>query len=139
MWLRSALEQLPGCGEYAAGEPTLVAMGHCLRKQGQYGQALEWYHRCEHVTCKGSSTEGSGQRTDCEPVFPLRICRALAVNPAQSSTHSAVGLTYQLIGDPFKAVEAFHSALALRPDDALATEMLGVAVADAAGEAHGWA
>ena len=89
---------------------------------------------------KGVAGGGSRDGSDAdEPVFPLCLRRALAVNPAQSSTHSALGLTYQLLGDPFKAVEAFHSALALRPDDALATEMLGVAVSDAAGEAHGWA
>ena len=61
------------------------------------------------------------------------VCRALAVNPAQPSTHSAIGLTYQLLGEPFKAVESYHAALAMRPDDAVAGEMLGAAVSEAAG------
>lgn len=59
--------------------------------------------------------------------------RGLAVNPAQASTHSAIGLVHQLMGDAVQAVEAYHAALALRPDDALAGEMLARALQDFAG------
>ena len=52
------------------------------------------------------------------------------MNPAQPGTLGAIGLVHQLMGDTSRAIEAYHSALALRPDDTLATEMLTKALAD---------
>lgn len=45
MWLRNALQLLPEGGSCLAGEPTLVVLGHCMRKQRQYDQALVCYER----------------------------------------------------------------------------------------------
>lgn len=58
------------------------------------------------------------------------VLRGLSVNPAQPGTLSAIGLVYQCMGHTSKAVEAYHSALALRPDDALTADMLTKALAD---------
>ncbi len=45
MWFRNALELMPDAGDCAAGEPTMVAMGHCMRKDRRYDEALAWFSR----------------------------------------------------------------------------------------------
>ncbi|GAX80885.1 hypothetical protein CEUSTIGMA_g8320.t1 [Chlamydomonas eustigma] len=103
MWLRNAISLFPNSGDCAAGEPSLVAMGHCMRKERRYQDALDYYSR------------------------------ALIISPSQASTHSAVGLTHQLMGCPDLSVQSYHTALSLRPDDAIASDMLGRALQDFAG------
>ncbi|KAG1653808.1 hypothetical protein FOA52_007854 [Chlamydomonas sp. UWO 241] len=105
MWLQNSLSLLPGAGSTLAAEPALLALGHCLRKQHHYVQALECYER------------------------------SLALNPGASGTHAAVGLTRQLMGQPGDAVEAYHCALSLRPDDSLAADLLASALRDYAAAA----
>lgn len=79
-------------------EPTLVNLGHALRKQGQHEQAIVQY---EH---------------------------ALGLCPTQAGTYTALGYTHQLMGNSSAAVEYYHKALGLRPDDTFAAEMLAEAL-----------
>lgn len=54
--------------------------------------------------------------------------QALALNHTNSSSYAGIAYTYQLMGDPAAAVEYYHKALSIRPDDAFASEMLGLAL-----------
>ncbi|GFR43066.1 hypothetical protein Agub_g4073, partial [Astrephomene gubernaculifera] len=79
-------------------EPTLVALGHCMRKLCRFAAAADCYSA------------------------------ALALCPASPSTLAAMGFVAQLAGDPRVAVEHYHAALALRPDDPFTTDMLRAAL-----------
>lgn len=76
-------------------------LGHALRKQQRYPEALKLYQRA------------------------LRLC------PSEGSTHTAMAYTLQLRGqegDLQACIQGYHTALALRADDAFAEEMLSVAM-----------
>ncbi|KAG2424019.1 hypothetical protein HXX76_014844 [Chlamydomonas incerta] len=117
MWLDRALQLLPGGGAGAAAgvgaggrpsvywEPTLVALGHCLRKLGRYAAAADAYRQ------------------------------ALALAPASPGTLAALGYTAQLAGEPRLAVDHYHAALALRPDDPFTADMLRLALQEYAEQA----
>ena len=62
----------------AAWEPTLINLGHALRKLRRWAEALECYHR------------------------------ALGFVPGQPGTYTAVGYTYHLMGDLDKAIDNYH-------------------------------
>jgi len=81
-------------------EPTVVNMAHALRKQGLYEEAVQWYEK------------------------------ALALCPHAASTYAALGFTYHLGGDLPLAIEFYHKALGLRPEDTFAGEMLSTALAE---------
>lgn len=98
MWFDKALHLLPGGRPTLHWEPTLVALGHCLRKLQRYQSAAECYQA------------------------------ALALSPANSGTLSALGYTAQLAGDPRAALGHYHAALALRPDDPFTVDMLRLAL-----------
>lgn len=83
-------------------QPTLVALAHARRKLRDYSSAAALYNRA------------------------LRLC------PHDAGAMTGLGLTHQLAGDSAAASEWFHRALALRPDDALAGELLSAALADEA-------
>lgn len=68
-------------------EPIVNNLGHVMRKQHRYSEALE-YHK-----------------------------QALSLCPQNSSTYSAIGFVHALSGDWEKAVESFHKSLAIRRDD----------------------
>jgi anaphase-promoting complex subunit 6 len=68
-------------------EPTLFNLGHCYRKMRQYDLADKYY-----------ST-------------------ALSLSPHNSSTHTALGLTCHLQGKLDQAIEHYHTALGLQPED----------------------
>lgn len=68
-------------------QPTLFGLGHALRKQGQWDAAEATYNR------------------------------ALGLVPRSASTLVALAFTAQLRGNNTAAVELYHVALGLRPDD----------------------
>lgn len=68
-------------------QPTLVGLGHALRKQGKWNAARAAYEQ------------------------------ALALVPRNASTLSAIAFTAQLAGDNSTAIDFYHHALGLSPDD----------------------
>ncbi|KAF6256091.1 hypothetical protein COO60DRAFT_1471149 [Scenedesmus sp. NREL 46B-D3] len=97
-WLSRALELLPGGKVTRAWEATLANLAHVMRKQQRYTRALQLYQQ------------------------------ALSLNPHNAGCHAGLAYTHQLMGSSGAAVEHYHKALALRPDDAFASEMLGLAL-----------
>ena len=71
-------------------------------------------------------TGSPSQRNHCHPHRKA----ALALAPRSASTHAALGLAHQLIGGAalHDAIECYHRALALRPDDTFVSEMLSRAL-----------
>ncbi|KAI8113112.1 hypothetical protein M9435_003118 [Picochlorum sp. BPE23] len=56
--------------------------------------------------------------------------RALGIKPHQAGTHSAMAFIYQLTGQHNTAVEWYHKALSVKPEDSFATSMLEIALQD---------
>lgn len=81
-------------------EPCLVNLAHVYRKSGEL---------CEATTC---------------------LERALMICPTRASTHSALGLTVHLQGHVDRAIRHYHTALSMKPDDTLASELLCRALAE---------
>ena len=85
-------------------EATVVNVAHAYRKMNDFDNSIEWYER------------------------------ALSLAPKCASTHTALGFTYQLKGNfqtnMGEAIECYHKALSLRPDDTFAQEMLTLALID---------
>lgn len=82
----------------AAAEPSLVALAHVMRKQGGYSDAA------------------------------ALLERALGLAPHSAATYAALAFTQQLAGDSAAAVESYHKALGLRPDDSFCNDMLAEAL-----------
>lgn len=99
-WLARALELVPGGRVTPAWEPTVINLAHVMRKLQQYSQALQLYHQ------------------------------ALGLNRTNAGSYAGLAYTYQLMGNSAAAVEHYHKALSLRPEDAFAAEMLGLALQD---------
>jgi anaphase-promoting complex subunit 6 len=97
-WFTRALELVPGCTITPAWEATVVNLAHVLRKQQQYSRALQLYEQ------------------------------AIGLHPHNPSSYVGLAYTHQLMGNSEAAVEGYHKALGLRPDDAFAAEMLGAAL-----------
>ncbi len=91
----------------AAWEPTLANLAHALRKMQRYEEAAELYRR------------------------------AISLQPSHGGNHSALGYTLQLQGKTQAAVECYHAALGLSPDDVFAAEMLSAALTDDDEHFHG--
>lgn len=85
-------------------EATVVNLAHAHRKQNNFDEAISWYER------------------------------ALSLTPRSASTYTALGFTHQLKGNfqshMGEAIECYHKALGLRPDDTFAQEMLTLALID---------
>jgi len=85
-------------------EATVVNVAHAYRKMNDFDNAIEWYER------------------------------ALSLAPKCAGTHTALGFTHQLKGNfqtnMSEAIECYHKALSLRPDDTFAQEMLTLALID---------
>ena len=79
-------------------EVALVNLGHCYRKIGMYEQSVDV------------------------------LTRALALDAYQPGTYSALAYAHHLAGDPISAVDAYHKALSLRPEDPFAISMLEIAL-----------
>ena len=81
-------------------EVSLVNLSHAYRKLARYDEAI---HALE---------------------------RALGIKPHQAGTHSAMAFIYQLTGQAHMAVEWYHKALSVKPEDSFATSMLEIALQD---------
>ena len=79
-------------------EVALVNLGHTYRKLKMWDQALDV------------------------------LTRARSLEPYQPGTHSAIAYTYHLMGKPEEAVENYHKALSLRPEEPFSTAMLNIAL-----------
>ena len=103
MHLEHAMSLLP-LPSSARWEATAVNLAHAYRKQHSFEKAISWYEK------------------------------ALSFAPRSASTYTALGLTHQLKGNfqsqMSEAIECYHKALSLRPDDTFAQEMLTLALID---------
>lgn len=97
-WLSRALALVPGGRVTSAWEATVVNLAHVMRKLQQHQQALQLYQQ------------------------------ALGLNRTNPGSYAGLAYTYQLMGNSAAAVEHYHKALSLRPDDTFASEMLGLAL-----------
>jgi anaphase-promoting complex subunit 6 len=79
-------------------EPVLVNLGHAYRKLQNYDAAVQVLNQ------------------------------ALGLCPGQSGTHAALGYTFHLAGEMSTAIEHYHTALGLKPEDAFVTDMLTIAM-----------
>ena len=82
-------------------QPTLLALAHAYRKMQDFAEAEVWYEEC------------------------------LLLTPHDAAVLAALAYTYHLAGRYDAAVETYHKALALRPDDTFAQTMLRQCLADA--------
>jgi tetratricopeptide (TPR) repeat protein len=91
-------------------------LGHVYRKLGKLPEALQFHQQ------------------------------ALSLQPLNGSTYAAIGLVHMMMNNLLEAIEAFHEALGLKPDDSFSTTMLSYAMegltlspADGLGEPfEGW-
>ena len=88
----------------ATWEAILVNLAHSNRKLNNFDEAIFWYEQ------------------------------ALSLAPRDASTYTALGFTHQLKGNfqsrMEKAIECYHRALSLKPNDDFAQEMLTLALID---------
>jgi tetratricopeptide (TPR) repeat protein len=85
---------------HAACATTVFNLGQCHRKLRRWGLAV----RCFEA--------------------------ALTLEPKSASTHGALAFTHHLSGDLDAAIECYHKALALKPDDTFCDEMLKKALTE---------
>jgi anaphase-promoting complex subunit 6 len=83
-------------------EASLFNLGHCYRKLQRLNEAVEMYSR------------------------------ALRCKPNKASTYTAMAFTYHLLGNFDAAINYYHKALGICPEDTLTTEMLERALKHAA-------
>lgn len=81
-----------------AWEATVINYAHVMRKLQHYQEALHLYQQ------------------------------ALGLNRTNPGSYAGLAYTYQLLGNSAAAVEYYHKALSLKPDDAFAAEMLRIAL-----------
>eukprot|EP01125_Pyxidicula_operculata_P000149 TRINITY_DN1020_c2_g1_i1.p1 TRINITY_DN1020_c2_g1~~TRINITY_DN1020_c2_g1_i1.p1 ORF type:complete len:591 (-),score=102.40 TRINITY_DN1020_c2_g1_i1:79-1851(-) len=77
-----------------AWEPVFFNLGHCYRKLKDYQNALLFYKK------------------------------SLELVPNNAGTYCALGFTHHLMGNTDEAIELYHQALGIDPDDSLASDML---------------
>ena len=96
-FFREALENVQQCSGVILDtwEPLVNNLGHAVRKQGRYEEALECHQQ------------------------------ALVLVPQNSHTFSAIGFVHSLLGNYEQAISFFHKALSLRKDDTFSVQMLG--------------
>jgi anaphase-promoting complex subunit 6 len=110
----------------AAWEPALLGLGHALRKQNRFSEAMDAYARSLALLPRSP--------VRCAQL-PPQSRTALAVSHRAQSTLTALAFTHQLAGRPGdrdKAIDLYHHALGLRPEDDFAQEMLEAALTEAA-------
>jgi anaphase-promoting complex subunit 6 len=73
-------------------------LGHVYRKLGKLPEALQFHQQ------------------------------ALSLQPLNGSTYAAIGLVHMMMNNLLEAIEAFHEALGLKPDDSFSTTMLSYAM-----------
>lgn len=83
-----------------AWETTIVNLAHTLRKLKAYAEAISMYER------------------------------ALALYPRGASTYAALGFTHHIQGNTGLAIQYYHKALGIKPDDSFTIEMLTSALTE---------
>lgn len=101
-WLEKSIECAGSDDDYNVEsiEPTLVNLGHALRKLKRYSEAISV------------------------------LTKALGVNTIAPGTYAALGYTYHLSDNFGEAIENYHKSLGLRSEDAFIATMLGIAIDD---------
>jgi len=93
--------QLCGSTPTAAWESTVVNLAHSYRKLRDLSNAIKYYELALYL-----------------------------VNDS-ASTHAALGFAYHLKGNFDKAIDLYHQALSIKPDDSFANELLARGLEDA--------
>ncbi|KAK3826712.1 MAG: hypothetical protein J3R72DRAFT_374447 [Linnemannia gamsii] len=78
-------------------ETTWLNLGHAYRKQGNYKEAETYFLKVDSIAKPG---------------------------PTRASALVGLGFIYQIMGETNDAMESYHKALAIRPGDQTATDML---------------
>ncbi|KAG0219258.1 anaphase promoting complex subunit cdc16 [Mortierella sp. NVP41] len=78
-------------------ETTWLNLAHAYRKQGNYTEAERYFLKVDSIAKPG---------------------------PTRASALVGLGFIYQIMGQTSEAMESYHKALAIRPGDQTATEML---------------
>ncbi|EFJ07248.1 hypothetical protein SELMODRAFT_272183 [Selaginella moellendorffii] len=101
-WLRKALVLVQETRNSLTlcWEPTVVNLAHTLRKLKLYPEAISMYEK------------------------------ALALCPRGATTYAALGFTHHLQGSTGIAIDFYHKALGLKPDDTFTAEMLTAALTE---------
>uniref|UniRef100_A0A6B2L5C3 Uncharacterized protein n=1 Tax=Arcella intermedia TaxID=1963864 RepID=A0A6B2L5C3_9EUKA len=97
-----ALGLLSDVSVLATWEPIFFNLGHCYRKLRQYHNAIKYYKK------------------------------ALKLSSQNSTTYTALAYTHHLLNNTTIAIELYHKALALNPDDNFASRMLSFALEEEA-------
>jgi len=79
-------------------EPTIFNLGQSFRKCKRFCEATKCFEKCR------------------------------SIYPGQADSYTALGYTKHLMGDLYTAIEYYHQALSLKPDDPVASEMLNRAL-----------
>jgi anaphase-promoting complex subunit 6 len=106
-WARAALARAPRPLP-RAWAPSLVLLGHALRRQRRLGEAAAVYER------------------------------AAALDPADPVAPASLGLARHAAGDTAAAAGAYHTALGLAPGDGMVAGLLADALRAEAGRAVDW-
>jgi anaphase-promoting complex subunit 6 len=90
-------------------EGTIVNLGHCHRKRGEYAEAIKVRRECNlgNLSRYGVYSDSGMQHYET----------AIGFCPRRSSTYSALAFTYHLEGSLDLAIEYYHRALGLKSDD----------------------
>ena len=100
-----------------AREPILVNLGHTMRR-------LEYFLK---------NVYGPSSYIFYRLLEDARWCfeEALSMSPKSASNYSALGFVFQLMNQLDNAIQMYHEALSLKPQDGFATEMLNRAMQEA--------
>lgn len=118
-------------------------LGVISYRTGEFADACVWFHealgRISHLGHSFSSVtletvtfnyahalRRAGNVTEAIVQFKA----ALKLCPKSSAGHAALGLTFHLNHQPDRAIESYHIALGLKPNDTLVTELMELALVD---------
>lgn len=102
-WFHEALTRIQALQQHFTSitlETVTFNFAHALRRAGQLAEALQQFKAA------------------------LRLC------PKSASGHAALGLTHHMDNDAERAIECYHVALGLRPNDTLVAELMEFALVD---------
>ena len=120
-------------------ETTIVNLGHCHRKLGNLHQAVlvrtrSWKmvdSKHVHLSPPRPPPPTPTHPPAHPPTHKQLYERAVGLCPRRASSYASLAFTHQLLGQLDLAIEYYHRALGLRPDDAFAASMLSRALSEA--------
>lgn len=133
--------------EICPNDPALLhEMGTLAYKNGQYGDACTWLENAvalldEQITVMNAEADdvrevalvNLGHTYRKMKLYDRSIHvleKALALQPYQAGTYSAIAYSHQLSGRNDMAVEFYHKALSLHPEDQFSIGMLQISLKD---------